>query len=277
MTIRASLAAVALTTSFAGVAGAQQPPPEGYEPPQEGYEAPPSRARRRRPSSTRRRPATHLRRRARRRRPPATGLGAAGQIAISDDLHVTAIALQPELHGPEHEARRPSCCSRRSTSSWRRTCRSAVSCSSAWSLEQRNGDTSTTTIGLLPRIGYNFPIGPTASIWPRASLAYLHCSYSSTGGAYSTSNYTVSFIAFVPVLFQPAPHFFIGGGPYLSTDLVSKYDSGGARWTRSRRPRSVCCRRSAATSAARSPRGGPARARRRAPPTRARRKTRTGA
>ena len=40
MTIKAFLTAVALTTSFAGLAGAQQPPQEGYEPPQEGYEVP---------------------------------------------------------------------------------------------------------------------------------------------------------------------------------------------------------------------------------------------
>ena len=30
--------------------------------------------------------------------------------------------------------------------------------------------------------------------------------------------------AFVPVLFHPVPHFFIGGGPRFSTDLVSKYE-----------------------------------------------------
>jgi hypothetical protein len=27
------------------------------------------------------------------------------------------------------------------------------------------------------------------------------------------------------VLFHPAPHFFIGGGPMFSTELVSKYES----------------------------------------------------
>ena len=45
---------------------------------------------------------------------------------------------------------------------------------------------------------------------------------------YSNSNYTVSFSVFAPVSFQPAPHFFIGGGPYVWTDLISKYDAGGS-------------------------------------------------
>ena len=104
MTVRASLAAVALTTSFAGVAGAQQaagqratsrrrratsaPPQQGQAPPPQqsapppGYAPPPESA-----------PPP----------PAATGLGAVGQIAISDDLRVIGLELQPELDGPEHE------------------------------------------------------------------------------------------------------------------------------------------------------------------------------
>ncbi len=228
MTIRAFLAAVALTTPVAGVASAQQAPQEGYEPPQQGYEAapqqgyapppqqyapPPGYAP---PPETAPLPVA----------PAATGLGVVGQIVISDDLLLSATRSSQSFMG-------------QSASSTNLLLQPALDIFLAPNLSiggqlrlgvsssNNNGDASTTTIGLLPRIGYNIPIGPTASIWPRASLAYVHYSYDTTGGAYSTSSYTASFILFVPVLFQPAPHFFIGGGPYLSTDLISKYESGG--------------------------------------------------
>ena len=57
---------------------------------------------------------------------------------------------------------------------------------------------------------------------PRAGIAYTHTSESPTGGGTSIPSYKVTLFAFVPVIFQPAPHFFIGGGPFLSTDLVSQ-------------------------------------------------------
>jgi hypothetical protein len=226
MAFRASLAAVALTTSFARVAGAQQPPEEGYEPPQEGYEAPPQQGQAPPPQQYAPPPGYAPPPESAPPPPSAIGLGAVGQIAISDDLSVMAWSASQSFMG-------------QSTKSTKILVQPAIDVFLAPNLSiggqlqlgrnssNANGDTSSTTIGLLPRIGYNFPIGPTASLWPRASLAYLHYSYDSTGGAYSNSNYTISFTVSVPVLFQPAPHFFIGGGPFLWTDLVSKYDSGG--------------------------------------------------
>jgi hypothetical protein len=226
MTIRAFLAAAALTTSFAGVAGAQQPPQEGYEPPQQGYEQPPQQGYAQPPQQyapppgyaappegTPPAPA-----------PAAIGLGAVGQIAISDDLLVTISRSSQSI---------PNSTSSKTTSIQLQPALDyfvAPNLSIGGQLRlgvSSNDGGDATTIGLLPRIGYNIPIGPTASIWPRASLAYVHYSSSVSGGGYSTSSYTVSFIAFVPVLFQPTTHFFIGGGPFLSTDLISKYEAGG--------------------------------------------------
>jgi hypothetical protein len=84
-------------------------------------------------------------------------------------------------------------------------------------------DTTMTTIGLVPRIGYDVALSPTSSIWPRVGLGYIHTSYDNGGsGAYNFSSYTVTLDVFVPLLFQPVPHFFLGGGPFLATDLVSK-------------------------------------------------------
>ena len=204
-------------TSFAGVAAAQEPPPEQNPPPeqyapppQQGYAPPPQYA----PPPGYYNP------------PPPAGaapiaLGAAGQLVISDDLLVAATRTSQSFMGQ-----------RQSYSSI--TLQPAIDVFVApnfsiggqvrISVFSSDGNNST-TIGVLPRIGYNIPIGPVASIWPRISLAYLHTSSDVTGGGASTSSYTFSFIAFVPILFQPAPHFFIGGGPYLSTDLISKVES----------------------------------------------------
>lgn len=218
-TIGRLLTAVALTGSFAGGAAAQEPPPQqddtqpaeqpppqyapppGYAPPPVyvpvGSEAPPPRA--------------------------TVSLGAAGQIAISDDLsliathqsqsymgqtsNVTTIILQPAID---------------------------VFVATNLSLggqvllgRSSSGGSDNTAIGVAPRIGYNVPFGSMVSLWPRVAVKYVRDTSSGTGSP-STSNYTISFFALVPVLFQPAPHFFIGGGPYVSKDLTSKLD--GMDW-----------------------------------------------
>lgn len=216
-------AAVALTTAFAGVAGAQQPP-EGEEPPQQSYEPPPPQGYP--PQGQQYAPPPGYAPAPGSEAPPAAGpaaggFGAVGQIAISSDLLVTAARTSQSVGG-------------QSNTSTSLLLQPAIDYFVAPNLsiggQVKLGVFSTdagdqTTIGLLPRIAYNIPIGPTTSIWPRGSLGYIHYSNSYSGGGPSQSSYTVSFIAFVPILFQPAPHFFIGGGPYLSTDLISKIES----------------------------------------------------
>jgi hypothetical protein len=222
MAIRAFLAAVALTTSLAGAAWAQQPP-EGEEPPQQSYEPPPQQGYAPPPQQGSPPPgyapppegaAPMV--------PAGVGLGAPGQITLSDDVSVMAMHYSSSYMG-------------QSTTQTAIVLQPAIDVFVAPNLSiggqvrivvNSIETNDSTTIGLLPRIGYNIPIGPTASIWPRASLGYIRNSISGNGS--SSSNYSVAFIAFVPVLFQPAPHFFIGGGPYLSTDLVAKFTSGGA-------------------------------------------------
>jgi hypothetical protein len=221
-TIRPILAAAALTASLARVAAAQEPPPQTYEQPPQTYEAPPQQTYAPPPGYA---PPQGYEPQPPAMVPAAVTLGAAGQIVLSDDLLVTATRTSFSSAGT-------------SVSSTSITLQPAIDFFVAPNLsiggQLRIGISSSdyvgdqTTIGLLPRIGYNIPIGAAASIWPRGSLAYVHYSnsVSSTGVGTTSSSYTVSFIAFVPVLFQPAPHFFVGGGPFLSTDLVSKSDDG---------------------------------------------------
>jgi len=193
------LSALVLTMSFAGIATAQEPPPPGYAPPPPGYAPPP--------------PAAY-----------GPSFGNAGQIAISDDLRagliystlsegdasVTDLQLQPAIDyfvipnlsiGGQLSIRYNT------------------------QDDGAGGNLNTTLVGVLPRIGYNIPLGSTVSIWPRLAFGYVHVS-ADTGvsGAASVSGYTVALEVFAPIIFHPAPHFFIGGGPLLSTDLVSKVE-----------------------------------------------------
>jgi hypothetical protein len=154
------------------------------------------------------------------------GLGELGQIAISDDLQVSAIRDSLSMTG-------------RTTTS-----RTTVRLEPALdffvapnvsvggqlrigfdSIDPGGGgsSTDTTEIGLLPRVGYVVAFSPNTYIWPRAGLGYVHLSTSQ--GQQSVGQYRVPLEVFVPVIFQPVPHFFIGGGIRVSTDLVSKVES----------------------------------------------------
>lgn len=92
------------------------------------------------------------------------------------------------------------------------------------------------TFGLGARVGYNFTISDLLSVWPKAGLSFASNSSTtseslagappgtSTSTTVSGSNLALNL--FVPLMFHPAPHFFVGFGPFLDTDL-----SGDARAT----------------------------------------------
>ena len=58
------------------------------------------------------------------------------------------------------------------------------------------------------------------SVWAQLQLGYTHSSISS--GAVSISGYSIPLGIFVPVLWHPTPHLFIGAGPIFETELASK-------------------------------------------------------
>ncbi len=74
------------------------------------------------------------------------------------------------------------------------------------------------TFGIGPRIGYNIPINDVLSFWPRAGIVYRRLS---RGDA---SAYTINTGIYAPLMIHPVEHFFIGFGPNISTDLVSKME-----------------------------------------------------
>jgi hypothetical protein len=158
--------------------------------------------------------------------PPASdiGFGTPGQLVVSDDMQMVLIRRRQTIGGMATDT----------TSIQLRPALDYfvarnISIGGQLRFEYAAGDngvnTTITTIGLVPRIGYNLALSPTSSIGPRVGLGYIHTGYDNGGsGAYNFSSYTVTLDVFVPLLFQPVPHFFLGGGPFLATDLVSKLE-----------------------------------------------------
>jgi hypothetical protein len=85
---------------------------------------------------------------------------------------------------------------------------------------------SETIVGIGPRVGYNLMLSDLMSIWPKIGFSYTH-SNSSVGTAVGPSTTlstskdgdAISLNLFVPFMFHPAEHFFVGLGPFLDADL----------------------------------------------------------
>ena len=154
------------------------------------------------------------------------GLGEIGQLAISDDLELSAVRASASLTGIPTRTE--------TTVKLEPALDFFVAPNVSVGGQLRivfdsfdpgaGASTDTTGIGLLPRVGYVVAFSPTTYIWPRAGLGYVHVS-TGQSGQMSTGRYRVPLEVFVPVIFQPIPHFFIGGGLRVSTDLVSKAES----------------------------------------------------
>jgi hypothetical protein len=88
------------------------------------------------------------------------------------------------------------------------------------------GSSSAVSVG--PRVGYNLPVGARVSVWPKAGLAIARTNQSDEGatlpngvvlGDEDDSNTSLQLNLFVPVMFHPVQHFFLGLGPALDQDL----------------------------------------------------------
>jgi hypothetical protein len=213
---RLSFVILTATMSFAAVAGAQ---PQAEEPAATDESGPPADP----PHGP---PQAELAPGAAALPPPAAdiGFGTPGQFVVSDDVQMALLRRSQTLMGMTTDT----------TSVQLRPALDYfvarnLSIGGQLRIEYASGDngvgTTITTLGLVPRIGYNVALSPTSSIWPRVGLGYIRTSYDNGGsGANNFSSYTVTLDVFVPLLFQPVPHFFLGGGPFLATDLVSKLE-----------------------------------------------------
>lgn len=96
---------------------------------------------------------------------------------------------------------------------------------------------SSSVISIGPRIGYNLPLSERLSIWPKAGFSFASTStdIDDIGGVDGDeeTNTAIQLNLFVPVMFHPVQHFFLGFGPALDADLSgdSKATTIAARLT----------------------------------------------
>jgi hypothetical protein len=88
------------------------------------------------------------------------------------------------------------------------------------------GSSDATRFGIGPRVGYNYAFTDMLGIWPKIGFSYSHTSRSTDTAAGPGTTLTLSrsgnaftLNLFAPVMFHPVPHFFVGFGPFLDTDL----------------------------------------------------------
>jgi hypothetical protein len=92
-----------------------------------------------------------------------------------------------------------------------------------------NGAPSTSSdanvFGIGARVGYNIPIGDLFSFWPKVGLVFLTASGSASDSTTAvndtTSGNVLDLQIYAPLLLHLAPHFFVGLGPNLQTDLTA--------------------------------------------------------
>jgi len=92
--------------------------------------------------------------------------------------------------------------------------------------ESLGGSDSLVTFTIGPRVGYNIVLSGAVSLWVRAGLGYAHLSRSL--GQVDESGYVIPFSLFAPLLWHPVTHLFLGAGPFLETDLVSRIEGQSA-------------------------------------------------
>lgn len=86
----------------------------------------------------------------------------------------------------------------------------------------------TTTFAIGPRVGYNLAFSERFSVWPKLGFSYtstnvsedLSAPGSDTTVSTSDSSSGLALNLFVPVMFHPVPHFFLGFGPALDQSLT---------------------------------------------------------
>jgi hypothetical protein len=152
---------------------------------------------------------------------PEVGFGYAGMIAFSDDLQLAISQVSSDFQG-------------QSTKRTQIQLRPALDffvlpnfsvggqlIIGYTSVDVGGTSASQTELGALARVGYTFALGTTTSIWPRVAFGYQRPAGEGPVVP-GNSQYNLSFEVYVPIVVQPVQHFFIGAGPIVSTQVVSK-------------------------------------------------------
>ncbi len=97
----------------------------------------------------------------------------------------------------------------------------------------KQGDSSSTGVGLGPRVGYYANFASGIGIWPQFAFQYASSKFTtkaSNGDDVSSSGSTSSIKISAPLIIEFVDHFFLGIGPYLGLD-VSVPDGQGKTTT----------------------------------------------
>jgi hypothetical protein len=81
---------------------------------------------------------------------------------------------------------------------------------------------SYTSVGIAPQVGYNIGLTDRISVWPKLFFGFETTSVSNNGPSYNEGAIGV----FVPFLYHPVQHFFLGLGPNFATQLISNVSPG---------------------------------------------------
>lgn len=81
--------------------------------------------------------------------------------------------------------------------------------------------TTLTLFGIGPRVGYDLKLTDTITFWPKLFFGYQTLSGSNNSGSANSTEIGI----FAPFLWHPAPHFFLGIGPNVWTQLSNNVTS----------------------------------------------------
>jgi hypothetical protein len=88
------------------------------------------------------------------------------------------------------------------------------------------GDADSLRFDIGPRVGYNIPMSDRWSLWPKLGFSYARTKNATESEAMDdttivrkTTQNALALNLFIPVLFHPVSHFFLGFGPFIDTDL----------------------------------------------------------
>jgi hypothetical protein len=150
---------------------------------------------------------------------PSPTFGDRGEVVIGSDANASVVAGNYEGNHSYFASIEPSVdyfvARRLSIGGSLTFAYSASNSSTSWSHQ--------TSFGVAPRVGYDIPLSDHFSLWPRASIDFTESNFAGESGGtpYTSNQGNVSVSVFVPVLFHPAPHFFVGFGPYAGAYVTN--------------------------------------------------------
>jgi hypothetical protein len=80
------------------------------------------------------------------------------------------------------------------------------------------GGVSVHSVGFDPAVGFGIPLAERIAFFPRVGMAFSW-QFPSPGN----STHRIFIDGYAPLLFIPAPHFYIGLGPALAVDVASSF------------------------------------------------------